>query len=335
MSAMRTISAGALLAGLSVFSSLSEVRAADRIDVPIKQTLVDGLVRYSIPIVIGGKSIDAMLDTGSTGLSIMASIIPASSYTPSPAPSSFGFGNGQRLIGHVGQVVIGLGNAPETAQVDVNAIEKFVCDKNAADCAPSTGLTKRRDEGLGGDIFHALVGVSLPPPALGFPLINPLLRFGDSWIIVLPRPGEQAPGHLIINPTTDETNGFDRFPTDAGSYGGNPLPGCLIDEADGRKLCAPIVFDSGKGAITEITHDLSPGHWPVGTRGAFSFDAPDGKTILAKFTVAQTPANTHVFVGPFPNFKQPAPRVMAGVEPYMLFSVLYDFRRGQIGLKAR
>jgi hypothetical protein len=337
MSGPCAIAAGALLTCLSVFAGLSDVRAADRIDVPIKQaTLFNGVPRYSIPIVIGGKSVDAILDTGSTGLSILTSAIPASSYTPSKVSLSMIFSNGQKFFGHVGQAVIGLGDAPETATVEINAIDTLECDEKA-DCASST---KRHDEGLvGAKTFRALVGVSLPSPALVVRVSNPLLRFGDSWIVELPRPGERAPGHLIINPTADERNGFDLFPAGQGfNVGGdrdNPLPGCLVDESDGQKLCAPIVFDSGTPAITEITHDLSPRHWPVGTRGAFSLDAPGGKTIVAKFTVAQTPSMTHVFVGPYPVFNQPAPRVIAGVEPYMLFSVLYDFRRGQIGLKAR
>jgi hypothetical protein len=336
MSTTRTILAGALLTCLSVFAGPSDVRAADRIDVPIKQTtLSNGLVRYSIPVVFGGKSVDAMLDTGSTGLSVLTSAIPASSYAPSKFSFSIGFVSGQKFIGHVDRAVIGLGNAPKTATVEINAIDSLGCSESTPHCA-----RQRYDNGLvGGNIFNALVGVSLPSPALVYPLTNPLLRFGDSWIIVLPRPGERAPGHLIINPTADERNGFDLFPAGQGfNVGGdqdNPLPGCLIHEADGRKLCGPIDFDSGKSDITEISHDLSLTHWPVGTSGAFSFDVPGGKTILAKFKVAQAPTITHVFVGPSPSFHQPAPRVKAGVEPFMLFSVLYDFRRGQIGLKAR
>ena len=335
MSGPCAIAAGALLTCLSVFTGLSDVWAADRIDVPIKQTVFNGLVRYSIPIVFDGRSVDAMLDTGSTGLNILTSAIPASSYTPSKFSVSTGFVSGQKFSGHVGQAVIGLGNASKTATVEINAIDSLGCGENTPHCA-----RQRYDDGLvGGNIFNALVGISLPSPALVTSVSNPLLRFGDSWIIVLPRPGEQAPGHLIINPTADETNGFDRFPAGQGfNVGGdqdNPLPGCLIHEADGQKLCGPIDFDSGKSDMTEISHDLSPGHWPVGTSGAFSFVAPGGKTIVAKFKVAQTPSITHVFVGPFPSFHQPAPRVKAGVEPYMLFSVLYDFRRGQIGLKAR
>lgn len=335
MSGACAIAAGALLTCLSAFAGLSDVRAADRIDVPIKQTVFNGLVRYSIPIVIGGKSVDAALDTGSTGLSILTSAIPASSYNSSPANVSLGFGNGQRFVGHFGQAVIRLGNAPETATVDINAIDTIDCD-----CAPSTARMRQRDEGLvGGGTFNALVGVSLPSPALEVLVSNPLLSFGDSWVITLPRLGERAPGHLIINPTEDEANGFARFPAGQGfkegNDGDNPLPGCLLDEADGRKLCGPITFDSGKSAINEITHDLSHGYWPVGTPGAFSFDAPGGKTVVAKFTVARTPFITHVLIGPSLPLNQPAPRVRAGVEPYMLFSVLYDFRNQQIGLKAR
>jgi hypothetical protein len=48
--------------------------AAERIEVPIKQTmLTDGTIRYSVLVKIGNASpIDAELDTGSTGISTMA-----------------------------------------------------------------------------------------------------------------------------------------------------------------------------------------------------------------------------------------------------------------------
>ena len=52
--------------------------AAERVEVPIKQTvLTNGVIRYSVPVKIGNASpIDAALDTGSTGLSVLRAAVP-------------------------------------------------------------------------------------------------------------------------------------------------------------------------------------------------------------------------------------------------------------------
>src|SRR4051812_20668327 len=68
--AARTI---AFLLVLSLLVAQQSVRA-ESITLPISQTVLrDGMIRYSVPVSIdGGPTVDAMLDTGSVGLRVLA-----------------------------------------------------------------------------------------------------------------------------------------------------------------------------------------------------------------------------------------------------------------------
>ena len=322
--------------------------AGERIDVPIKQTVRDGVVRYSIPVIIGGKTLDAMIDTGSTGLRVLGDGLPTSSYTPTTPAGEYSFANGEDLIGPLAVATIGLGDETHTASVQLGIVDGIYCIPDTPFC---TLLDQQRRTGhtsdeminaevIGNGAFGGIAGISLPSPTLSTGVPNPLLSFGKSWILILPLPGQSAPGHLIINPTDDETAGFVRFPAGTGSNTGsgrdNPLPGCLVDESNGEKVCGPVIFDTGTPGVMAITDDSrAKDLWPDGRKGGLRFDAPDGAVVSATFKALDALSLSRVFVGPYVEYKSPPPRVLAGVEPYLLFDVLYDYANRQVGLKAR
>jgi hypothetical protein len=190
--------------------------------------------------------------------------------------------------------------------------------------------------------FHDLdgiVGMSLSAPGAARPVPNPIQSVASAWIIELPEPGSKAPGQLILNPSPDDLKGFTRFPAGTGSDVGagrdNPVPACIKNEGTGRSFCGPLVLDTGKPSITVITHEFKDTrYWTAGSRADLTLG--EGPTALtAKFTVKPSLVPTQVFLGPFPNFEQPAPRILAGDETFLLFDVLFDTANEQVGLRRR
>ena len=65
-------------------------------------------MRFSIPIVIGGTVINAMLDTGSSGLRIIKGAVPDSAFACVAAmTSTYSYHNGLELDGFVARANVG------------------------------------------------------------------------------------------------------------------------------------------------------------------------------------------------------------------------------------
>ena len=100
----------------------------------------------------------------------------------------------------------------------------------------------------------AILGVSMRVAQVSSPALNPLDVIGDRrWIIVLPRPGDAAPGKLIINPDEHEMTGYNNFPVTLHRNTPNSgpeltksqMPGCLDRRASDRDNCQPVPMDTG------------------------------------------------------------------------------------------
>ncbi|BCH53213.1 hypothetical protein ACQZ61_18755 [Agrobacterium vitis] len=319
------------------FNHCSEVMADERIVVPIHALERHNIVRYWIPVKIGAKTVEALLDTGSTGLHVIGETVSNEDYSPTGQQMRYSYSNGQTILGDVATAQVSFADTAETKTIPIDIIRDLTCNQTVKRCLMP--LEKRlEDPGqlLGKENYQAIIGASMPAPSLKTTAPNPLVSFGDAWIIRLPRSGENE-GELIINPTSDEVAGFVRFPAGQGpNQGGgrdNPLPGCLTIESSRKQYCGPIVLDTGNPQILVIAPEQF--HvWRPGTKVAMSFDDGRNPSLKASFSIGKGMTDsTRLAVGPFPNFHQPPTRVLVGVEVYKHFSVLYDYKNGQIGLK--
>jgi hypothetical protein len=111
------LTSGAAFVAWALIQSSASL-AFDRVEVPIKQTaLSDGEIRYSIPANVGASSaIDAMLDTGSSGLRVLLGAVPESAYSVTGQASVYGYGSGVRFTGVIANSVITIGGPPPTRQ---------------------------------------------------------------------------------------------------------------------------------------------------------------------------------------------------------------------------
>ena len=234
---------------------------AERVEVPISQRrLSDGTIRYSVPVrVDGGRVFEAMLDTGSFGLRVMQSVVSPRRYQPTTLVRGYHFASGVVLEGMLAKADIAIGDAKTDAPVVIQIVQSVTCGPLKPVC-PAAWLDAA-DYRIGGDGlpregFTAILGLSMRAPPVSSPALNPLDFIGDHrWIIVLPRPGDAAPGKLIINPDPHDIDGFQTFPvllhpfSDTGSGGKalrkSQMPGCLDPQTPDQDDCRPVLMDTG------------------------------------------------------------------------------------------
>lgn len=256
--------ASALLFGLLACGS-DAAGTGRRVEVPISERrLSDGNIRYSVPVRIGnGAPIEAMLDTGSFGLRVMADAVSPSQYKPTEYFRRYRFGSGVVLEGILARAVVQVGEAKTPDPVVIQVVQSVSCAAMRPDC-PAARLSPA-DYRIGGDGlpregFQAILGLSMRVPDVPSPALNPLDFVGErKWIVELPLPGSGIPGKLIVNPNTKEVAGYRLYPVALtppweGSEGGETdgrmretvISGCIgAPSAATARDCAPMKMDTG------------------------------------------------------------------------------------------
>jgi hypothetical protein len=309
--------------------------AAERIEVPIKTTvLTDGEIRYSVPIRIGDAGpIDAVLDTGSTGLRVLSTALPERAYSASDQTSIMGFNSGDRLIGVIASAVVKIGQASTDAAIPFQIVRSVECLTRLPHCPASR--VRFADYRLGGNGvprqgYGAIFGIKMRS-ADG---VNPLVQAGaNSWIVTLPRPGETRPGMLILNPASGDRSGYTLFPVNGGAFFHDHIAGCLVRVSPPKQVCGPTELDTGASELLILSPNASDlSGWKAGQSLEIVFKNPEGAELSTK-SVVDSNRLSHIFTIHLPE----ATRIYmsAGLLPYFAFSVLYDAENDVIGLKRR
>ncbi|HZM04181.1 MAG TPA: hypothetical protein VFC44_14310, partial [Candidatus Saccharimonadales bacterium] len=253
-------------------------------EVPIREVILsDGTRRYTIPIKVGAKSIDAGLDTGSTGLRILPGVLAPSDATSNGDYDRYSYGAGTEFRGRIGTgtLTIGILAAPSTMEL----IDTKDCTREVPNCPASRIPMEQfgiQGSGLPGEGFHAIIGVNMAEAEIASPLSAIGAR---SWIVELPRPGQDTPGRLILNPSDNETKDYARLPilsAFAQQKGGmhDAVMGCIINTADKAKACGPVLMDTGAPGIRLTNGPLGRTPWPNGTQAALTlFDGAQARAI--------------------------------------------------------
>jgi hypothetical protein len=327
----------AAVLALTLAPVATALAAKPRIEVPIGQSrLASGAPRYWVELSIAdGAPMRALLDTGSTGLRVLAAEAPTAGVTPTGANKTYGYTSGAEFSGPVVRGRITLGQARTGDDFPFQLIDTTRCSKAKPDC-PVIEVSPKdyRIGGRGALGYVAIIGVNMgqgDPP-------NPLQALADSWIIELPRPGSTRPGRLILNPDDADRAGFAPArldPAFADLHGGfhDAVPGCLATGDGARSLCGPVLLDSG-APVVEIAlgADARPGTWPSGSTAVLAIAPITGPPLAASFVIGGDPT-AHLEI--HPGQGQPRNRISAGVLPFYAFSVLYEPHARILGLKPR
>jgi hypothetical protein len=325
--------------GILALAAAPQARAQPvRSEAEIHQSVLsNGARRYAVAVQVGGTSLLAALDTGSTGLRILPGVLAPRDVTATPEAETYGYASGSRYEGVVGEAALAIGGAK--GRGPVHLIRSIGCFVYLPHCPASrTTLDKYgiASDGLPDEGFKAILGIDMAPGRVG----NPLRFLGaQRWIVDLPRPGE-GPGRLILNPTPEETRGYIMVPL-AAPYahergGGlhDAVPGCLSNPAARARACGVVLMDTGAPGLAVANASLGAEPWPDGATAALElFDTSGGLAVREALTLGLRDQGTRL------TYRRET-RVFgvviyAGIAPYFAYSVLYDPRRQMIGLKPR
>jgi len=297
--------------------------AQPRAELPVAEVDYGGDRRYVVTVDIGGRPVQAGLDTGSTGLRVLPRAMPADGKKGEHV--HYGYSSGIGLDGHVVTVPVAFGAVAGDAKV--MGVEKVACDRPQAECGnfhldiASYGI---QGDGVPGQGFPAILGINLKDDTVG----NPLEELGvRRWIVELPRPGEGHPGRLILNPTDAEVADYQRLGVARDS---SQIDGCLVATSASGKVCAPTIFDSGAPGIRLMGLNGTP--WPRGT--AVDVQLSDGKRKAdLPLVIGRRDLASGMMIQPGAQGRPPM--ISLGLAPYFHWSVLYDADTHEIGLRER
>jgi hypothetical protein len=328
-----------LIAVLALAFSLPAMAQAPptRTEVPIRQSVLsNGALRYSIPIRVGSRDLEAVLDTGSGGLRILPGVLGPADAEATATPEVYGYASGSRYEGVVGRTTLTVGAL--TGPAPIHLIHAIGCFAELPRCPASRvplALYGIASDGLPKEGFKVILGTDL---TLG-PVGNPLAALGvRRWIVALPRPGETAPGRLILNPAPAEIEGFTIVPLAApyaqqrGGALHDAIPGCLSNDATQARACGAVLLDTGSPSL-RVANAALPA-WADGAPATLMlFDATGAAAMRAALVLGDPGHATRLAFRDDPHNRGVA--IYAGVAPYLAYEVLYDMRRQQIGLKPR
>jgi hypothetical protein len=327
------------LLGICLTLAAPAYAESNRTELPITQiALPDGDIRYTIPVTIGASPpIQALLDTGSTGLRIFRKSLEASDYTETHIQTATAFSAGDELTGTIGTATIGLGTARTDTPIPFELIDSATCLATRPKCGAALAPASY---GIGGDGlanqgFRAIIGLSLTPAPDS---TNPLTQIGAKrWMIILPEPIPGTTGALIINPSAQDIANAQSFQLHKTATGWlDALPGCLNNLASAQKICGPTSLDTGSPGIIAFTPNaVSAPLWSPGTPASLSFATSYTTNLTMPFTVDRNPG-TGLLQQPAPNTAPgTALTILAGFLPFFYNAVIYDAAAGTISLQPR
>lgn len=313
--------------------------------------------RLQATVTIGSKQVSLLVDTGSTGLKVLASAVGDGNATPTGATGSSSYLSGLHISGREAQAAVRLGDATAGNQ-SILLVDTLGCTDQVPDCEAAHGRTP---EEFGG-VFDGILGIGMAERDQGVKgcCANPMAGLTNNGAFTV-HFDEQHP-ELVLNPGRKALERFTTVslkqsatlalphggsPTTVTGWDPAPMLGCLTVTGVLNTQCAPVVFDTGtptlalqapriegplpgavlKGGVVDtfgrqVTLAVATAGWEWTYRMPARKDA--GKQPM---NALSTPL---VSYGP-----QPRPLILAGLPAFTRADVLYDLKNGRTGLAPR
>jgi hypothetical protein len=268
-------------------------------------------------ILVAGRAVDALVDTGSTGLVLLSSAIDQPQSLPKGPSMWTSYGDGERLGGHSSRVPIQF-SKDASLTVPVLLATSVSCIPSPRHCpAEGVDFAHYRIGGKGDRIggkegFGAILGIGMPTP---WTAPNPFAAAGiERWIVDWPN------SKIVLNPDDRELDGFvfhnlivDRWAA--------TIPGCLA--IGPKRICGPTLLDTGASNIVLFTNGTSNYEEMLAARSHF-------------LTLGGGDAQAIQFTAPSYLFQlESAPRaaMVAGAPVVKHLAIFYDSLSEVIGVK--
>jgi hypothetical protein len=289
-------------------------------------------------VIIGGQTLRVLLDTGSTGLRVLASrVSPDAVQHTGPAPP-YRYDSGLMISGDLARANIQLGPYQSVGPIPIEVVTGMTCAPRQPNCPAAGG---QKPVMFGGQ-FDGIMGVS---PRLAAGIINPLWQLphglghafaihydptGQSSVLV----GVPAAGYTLVRFNPARPGGLSVPPNRSPNASEAP-PGwdprisvCFtLSTLPGGNACGPTLFDTGTSGLVIQTPGGSPGAVPSGT--------PIGLTVPASglsYTYTTGPNSTATTAAVTP---RPIIRSIVGLPVFATADVRYDLADGTIGFRPR
>lgn len=302
---------------------------------------------YYVNVAIGSPSTpynSVLVDTGSTGLYLLQGSVPASAYTATSTPFTYGYSSGNQLTGFIATATVYFveanagGSATPLATatpIAIGIITDFTCNSYNLDCAKYRAISRETNpNNYGWNVNQTgVMGVAYSG---GQAIFNPLAQLTGNYSNGFLFKANQATGvsspALVVGLTPDNTAGytFTSFGANTGNGAGGTLSAwntksivtCFT--ASGSTGCLQSVFDSGAGNATfetaatggpnSTTTGPVSGAVTIGVDGVMSFSSN-----LGAYTYAPEHGSTLGY--------------NTGNEIFLYYTVAYDYVNGRIGFQ--
>lgn len=275
----------------------------------------------------GSRPLRVVVDTGSSGLRVLADRVPAGGVARGVPARPYGYVSGIRLAGTTVRAPVRLGGVPSAAPVPVELVTGTTCAPDQPRCAAANG---RRPDFMGGG-YDGVLGIA--PLSTG-DVPNPLWYFGPVGRAYTVHVDLARTSTLVLS---DPPTGFtlDQLARTAPATGDGPpawqsrVPACFTvgpqPALPGGRVCGPTLFDTGNPALAVVPFPGAPAGLHVGAPLALA--TPDGRW-SGSYTVG--PAR-RVAIGTPPH----PMGLAAGLPAFITTDVRIDLAAGTLGLRRR
>jgi hypothetical protein len=306
-------------------STGAQTACADPQSIPLAAVTSELGPAMTVPVTIGGKTLNVLVDTGSYGLRVLASQVPPNAVRRTGSAPEYGYATGVRVSGDLADASVQIGGQNTAGPIPIELVTNTSCAPDRPDCPAAGG---KKPVMFGGQ-FDGIMGLSMRP-ADG--LVSPLWRLpngaghvftvhydpaGESAILL----GEPEAGYNLVH--------VDRAAP--GNVADSPppwdpsVPVCYASAAvPGGNACGPTAFDTGTSTIQIVAPDAHTGDVPRGTaiqltvgQDAFSHTYTTGPGTRAEI-IARSASRS---------------QSIAGLPSYAGADVRYDLAGGTIGFR--
>jgi hypothetical protein len=217
-----------------------------RSELSIQYRQVRGITFAWTTLIISHKAIDVLVDTGSTGLVLLASAVDDPQALPKGNHVYYSYANGDRFDGRFSRVTVQF-SQDVTATIPVALMTSATCIPSHPKCDVGGDFAQYRLGGPGR--FGAVLGIGIRFSN------NPFVDAGISrWIVDIPH------NRIVLNPDDRDLDGFVFHHRVAGAEHlklgfESAIPGCLV--AGTKRICGPTLLDTGNSRVRVASTDKS------------------------------------------------------------------------------
>ncbi|OAJ53098.1 hypothetical protein A6V36_12105 [Paraburkholderia ginsengiterrae] len=295
----------------------------DGLLIPLHVERADGdHARLGLPVQLDGKPVYLGLDTGTQGVRVLKSVLPGSYPSAGPA-TSLPLANGAQVSGAAVKLPMSIAGT-KPAQIDAQAVDSVSCQVNFRRCVGMDGYTAEF-----GWAFSGLFGIGAAQPddsCCTQPLRALPGNIGQRYLVH----SNFAKPYLVLSPSGTLTKDYTMVPMTVLQDGTVQWPRGCVNVGDKMTFCAPLMFATASTDMIRVEMDKAPnwtGDDEVGkvlNQGNYNAALGSGKWVHryegAQVTIVKA--------------KPGADRIVIGLMGMQNIDVLFDFPRGQLGLRA-